>query len=158
MISDRMAKLLIEQVGHESRAHQLYLGMAIYFEHQSLARWAKLFYDQSIEEAGHARKIMEFLDDNNVEYDLPALKSATSRYASAAAVAQTALDSERKVTAQFQELARTALAEDDHTSHQFVQWFVNEQVEEERKVQALIDLISSGINLFQAEALLDRFE
>jgi bacterioferritin B len=158
MISKRMAELLIEQIGHELRAHQLYLGMSIYFERQSLARWAKLFRHQSIEEAGHADKVMQFLIDNEVTFDLPALKSATTRYGSALAVAQAALENERKVTAQFQEMARTALAENDHTAHQFLQWFIGEQVEEERKVQGLIDLISSGINLFQAETLLDAYE
>ena len=62
------------------------------------------------------------------------------------------------MTAQFREISEAALAEKDHTSYQFAQWFVTEQVEEERKVQALIDLIESGINLFQAEPLLDQFE
>jgi len=158
MISDRAAKLLIEQIGHELRAHQLYLGMAIYFERQSLTRWGKLFRAQSIEEAGHATKIMEFLIDNGVTYDLPALKAAPTRYSSAAEVAQAALDNERRVTAQFQAMSKAALEENDHTTHQFLTWFVEEQVEEERKVQGLIDLIASGINLFQAEPLLDQFE
>lgn len=158
MISDKVAKLLIEQIGHELRAHQLYMGMALYFNRQSLNRWGKLFNSQSREEAGHATKIMDFLTDNEVTFDLPALKSATTRYSSAEAVAKAALESERKVTGQFREMSDVALAENDHTSYQFLQWFVNEQVEEERKVQALIDLIESGINLFQAEPLLDQFE
>ena len=158
MISRRLQQLLIEQIGHELRAHQLYLGMSLWFERQSLNRWAKLFRDQSIEEAGHATKIMEFLTDNEVTFDLPALKAAGTRYASAAEVAQAALDNERRVTGQFNDMAKAALDEGDHRSHQFVQWFIEEQVEEERKVQALIDLIESGINLFQAEPLLDRFE
>ena len=158
MISDRVTKLLIEQIGHELRAHQLYLAMALYFERQSLMRWGKLFRDQSLEEAGHANKIMEFLTDNGVTYDLPALKAATTRYSSAAEVAQATLDSERRVTAQFQALSKVALEESDHTSHQFLLWFVEEQVEEERKAQGLLDLIGSGINLFQAEPLLDKFE
>jgi ferritin len=158
MISDKLAKLLIEQIGHELRAHQLYMGMAIYFNRQSLNRWGKLFNDQSIEEAGHAAKIMDFLTDVGVNYDLPALKAATTRYSSASEVVRSALDSERKVTGQFREMSAVALAENDHTSYQFLQWFVNEQVEEERKVQGLIDLIDSGINLFQAEPLLDQFE
>ncbi len=111
-----------------------------------------------MEEAGHATKVMEFLNDNSVAYDLPALRAATTRYTSAAQAAQTALDNERRVTAQFQEMSKVALEENDHTSYQFLQWFVNEQVEEERKVQGLIDLIASGINLFQAEPLLDQFE
>jgi bacterioferritin B len=158
VISRRMQQLLIEQVGHELRAHQLYLGIALWFERQSLDRWGKLFRDQSVEEAGHANKIMEFLTDNEVSFDLPALKSAGTRYGSAADAIGAALDSERKVTAQFEELARAALDEGDHRSHQFVQWFIEEQVEEERKVQGLLDLANSGINLFQAEPLLDRFE
>jgi ferritin len=158
MITKKMSELLIEQVGHELRAHQLYLGMSIYFSRESLDRWAKLFRDQSTEEAGHAQKIIDFLIDHEVQFDLPALKSATTRYGSALAVAQAALESERRVTAQFGEMNKVALTEGDATAQQFLQWFIEEQVEEERKVQGLIDLIESGINLFQAEPLLDRFE
>ncbi len=158
MISRRLQQLLIEQVGHELRAHQLYLGMSLWFERQSLSRWAKLFRGQSIEEAGHAEKIMEFLTDNEVTFDLPALKAAGTRYASAAEVVNAALENERKVSGQFDEMAKAALDEGDYRSHQFLQWFIAEQVEEERKVQALIDLINSGINLYQAEPLLDSYE
>ena len=55
-------------------------------------------------------------------------------------------------------MAAVATANKDHRGHQFLQWFIAEQVEEESKLQAIVDLIASGINLFQAEALLDRFE
>ena len=158
MITDKLSRLLVEQVGHELRAHQLYMAIASYFERESLSRWAKLFHDQSVEEAGHATKIMDFLTDNNVSFDLPALKAASTRYGSAAEACQAALDSERSVSRDFGEMAAAALAENDHTAHQFLQWFIEEQVEEERKVQALLDLVNSGINLFQAENLLDRFE
>ncbi|MDP8904114.1 MAG: ferritin [Chloroflexota bacterium] len=158
MITERLSRLLIEQIGHELKAHQLYMGIALYFERQSLDRWGKLFRDQSVEEAQHATRIMDFLTDNEVSYDLPALKAATTRYPSAAAAAQAALESERRVSGQFQQMSKAALEEGDHTAYQFVQWFINEQVEEERKVQALIDLINSGINLFQAQPLLDSFE
>ena len=158
MISDALSRLLIEQIGHELRAHQLYMAISTFFERQSLTRWAKLFKDQSVEEAGHATKIMDFLTDNNVNFDIPALKAASTRYGSATAAVQTALDSERAVSKQFQEMSSRALAEADHTSHQFLNWFVEEQVEEERKAQSLLDLVNSGINLFQAEPLLDQFE
>ncbi len=134
------------------------MGMAVYFKRQTLDRWAKLFNDQSVEEAQHATKIMDFLVDNDVTYDLPALRAATTRYGSALEIAKATLENERKVTDQFREMARTALAENDHTSFQFLQWFVEEQVEEERTAQGLIDLIESGINLYQAEPLLDQFE
>jgi ferritin len=158
MISERLTKLLVEQIGHELRAHQTYLGISLYFDRQSLSGWGKLFRDQSIEEAGHATRIMTFLTDNGVSFDLPALRAATTRYPGAAQAVQTALDGERDMSTRFQVLAKAALDEGDHTSHQFLMWFVNEQVEEERKIQGLIDLVASGINLFQAEPLLDRFE
>jgi ferritin len=69
-----------------------------------------------------------------------------------------ALESERAVTRSFAAMSTAALAENDHRAHQFLQWFIEEQVEEERKAQSLLDLVNSGVNLFQAEDLLDRFE
>jgi len=158
MISKKLGRMLIEQVGHELRAHQTYLAISIWFDRQSYKRWAKLWHDQSVEEAGHAAKIMDFLIDNEVDFDLPALKASSTRYASAAAAVEQALANERAVTKQFDAMAAAALEEGDHRTHQFLQWFIEEQVEEERKAQGLLDLVSSGINLYQAEPLLDQFE
>ncbi len=158
MISQRLSKMLIEQIGSELRAHQFYLAVSIWFDRQSLTRWAKLWHDQSVEEAGHANKIMDFLTDNEVDFDLPALKASPARFASAAAAIEQALANEQSVTQQFNDMAAAATEEGDHRSFQFLQWFIEEQVEEERKAQGLLDLVNSGINLFQAEDLLDKFE
>jgi ferritin len=158
MISDKMRTFLIEQVGHELTAHQDYLGIALYFQRQSLLRWGRYFRDQAIEEAQHATRIMDFLIDNEVEFDVPPLSGATSQFESALAAAQAALESERSVTERFRTAAKMALDDGDHTSHQFLQWFIAEQVEEEVKLLQVIDLISSGINLFQAEPLLNAFD
>ena len=158
MISGDLRKLLIAQIGSELSAHQLYMAISIYFDRASLRGWGKLFKQQSIEEAQHAQKIMDFLTDNEIEFDLPALKATTTRFSSPLAAAQRALQSERDVAAQFDRMAAIAIKAGDHRGHQFLQWFIEEQVEEEAKVQSIVDLIESGINLFQAEALLDRFE
>jgi ferritin len=154
MISEQLAKLLIAQVSSELGAHQVYLGISLYFERESLHGWAKVFRDQSIEEAGHASKLMAFLLDNEVEFDLPGLSSATTHYESATAAVKTALASEIKVTGQFNAMATAATAAGDHRGLQFLQWFIDEQVEEERTMRALLDLLASGINLFQAQGLL----
>jgi len=158
MLNAELRKLLIAQIGNELGAHQLYLGIAIYFERQSLDRWGKLFRNQSVEEAEHAMKIVAFLVDNEVDFDLPALKASSTHFESALAAAQRALESERTVAGQFDRMAAIAATHADHRGHEFLQWFIAEQVEEESKLQAIVDLIGSGINLFQAEALLDRFE
>jgi ferritin len=158
VISGDLRKLLIAQIGSELGAHQLYMAISVYFDRASLRGWSKLFKHQSIEEAQHAQKIMDFLTDNEIEFDLPALKATSTRFSSPLAAAQRALQSERDVAIQFDRMAAIAIKAGDHRGHQFLQWFIEEQVEEEAKVQSIVDLIESGINLFGAEALLDRFE
>ena len=155
VITARLGELLVGQLGMELSAHQQYNGIAIYFERQSLNRWFKLFSDQALEEAQHARKIMTFLVDNGVDFDLPQVTKGPTHFGSALEAAQTALDSERNVSERFRAMATAALEDGDHTSFQFLQWFIDEQVEEERTAQAVVDLIASGVNLFQAEPLLD---
>jgi ferritin len=111
-----------------------------------------------VEEAQHAQKIIDFLVDNDVEFDLPALKATSTRFGSPLAAAKRALESERTVAEQFDKAAGVAVAAADHRGFEFLQWFIAEQVEEERKLQRLVDLIDSGINLFQAEGQLDAYE
>ena len=154
MISEPLAKLLVAQVSSELGAHQTYLGISLYFERQSLVRWAKVFRDQSVEEAVHASKIMAFLLDNEVEFELPGLAAATTHYKSATDAVGVALASEVKVTGQFNKMAGAAVEAGDHRGFQFLQWFIDEQVEEERTMRALLDLLASGVNLFQAQGLL----
>ena len=154
MISEPLAKLLVAQISSELGAHQTYLGISLYFERQSLHRWAKVFRDQSIEEAEHASKIMAFLLDNEVEFDLPGLSSATTHYKTPTDAVGVALASEIKVTGQFNTMATAAVAAEDHRGFQFLQWFIDEQVEEERTMRALLDLLASGVNLFQSQELL----
>jgi ferritin len=155
VISERLAKLLVEQVGHELGAHQAYLGISLYFERQSLDRWARLFRAQSAEEAEHASRIMTFLIDNEVAFDLPATSGAPTEFGSAADAVRTALDNELRVTEQFNAMAAAAQADADHRTFQFLGWFIDEQVEEERTTRRLLDLVESGINLFQAQSQLD---
>lgn len=155
MISDRLSALLIKQIASELTAHQIYMGISIHFERQSLKRWAGLFRAQALEEAAHAEKIMAFLIDNEVSFDLPALRGATAHYASATKALEAALASELRVSGQFDAMAAAARDEGDHRSFQFLQWFIDEQVEEERTIRSLLDLVNSGINLFQAEPLLE---
>jgi ferritin len=158
MISERLSSLLVEQIASELTAHQSYMGMSIYFERQSLKKWAEVFRAQAIEEAGHGEKIMAFLTDNEVAFDLPPLRGAATHFQSATAALEAALASELRVTGQFDAMAAAARDEGDHRAFEFIQWFIDEQVEEERTVRGLLDLVRSGINLFQAEPLLGTAE
>lgn len=158
MITDRLAEMLTAQIHSELSAHMNYYAIAIWFRRRSLDRWAKLFMKQSSEEAEHAAKIMEFLDENDVAYDLPAIGPASTTFADAAACVAAAAQSEARVTGEFRAMAEAAQKGHDAVAMQFLQWFLEEQVEEEAKMAKLGDLVASGINLFQAEPLLDSFE
>ena len=158
MLDGDLRKLLIAQIGNEFGAHALYMGISVYFDRQSLKGWGAFFKRQAIEVAQHAQKIMDFLTDNGIEFDIPAVKAVSTRFPSALEAAKRALQSERDVAGQFDRMASVALQQGDHRGHQFLQWFIEEQVEEESKLQSVVDLIGSGINLFQAEPLLSGFE
>jgi ferritin len=152
MISEPAKKLLVAQVATELAAHQTYMGISLYFTSQSLNGWAKFFHDQAVEEAGHGWKIINFLVDNDVKFSLPQVGGAPTSYKSAREAVEVAQASERRVTELFETLANAAREAGDNRTLQFLAWFIEEQVEEERTMAALIDLIDSGINLFQAEA------
>ncbi|HRF60307.1 MAG TPA: ferritin [Fimbriimonadaceae bacterium] len=154
MISKKVASLLEEQIGHELWASQKYLSMAIWFAGQNLGGFSEFFMKQSAEERGHALKIVHFLTEVGLTPNLAAIDAAGPKYKDALDCANQALQNEQTVTKQFHKMAKTALAEDDYTSFEFLQWFIKEQVEEEASMEHLIALISSGLNLFQVEALL----
>lgn len=158
MITERLSQMLVAQIQSELSAHQKYMGISIYFERRSLKRWAELFKKQSLEEAAHAMKILQFLVDQDVVFDLPALSGASTQYPHTTAAVEAALASERKVSGEFRAMAQAANEEGDWTVFQFLQWFIEEQVEEESKMGDLLNLLASGVNDFEAEALLDRFD
>jgi ferritin len=156
MIADQPAKLLTAQIASELSAHQLYMGISLYFARESLNAWAKHFRNQAIEEAGHAEKIVQYLIDNDVAFALPQIGSAPTVYKAPRDAVEASLASERKVSQQFEALATSAREAKDNRTFQFVQWFIEEQVEEERTARALLDLVDSGINVFDAEQHLER--
>lgn len=154
MISSKLAQKLKEQIGHELGAHQQYLAIGSYFAQQNLDKWAALFYAQAAEEKEHAMKIVGFLTDVGEVVHFPAIAAASTEFKSPADAISQALKWERTVTEQFQAMAKIALAEDDYVGFQFLQWFLEEQVEEVSSMERYLALVESGINLFQAEALI----
>jgi len=156
MIADQVTKLLVGQVATELTAHQVYMGISAYFTRESLNGWAKHFRDQALEEAEHGWKIVTFLIDNDVEFALPQVGGAPTTYKSARDALGVAEASERRVTQSFEALANAAREAKDNRTLEFLHWFIAEQVEEERVVAALIDLVDSGINLYDAEQHLAR--
>lgn len=158
MIGKKLADLLRAQIKSELTAHQTYFAISLYFRRASLDGWGRLFREQAMEEAQHASKIIDFLLDTETHFDLPALGAVSTKFGSPREAVEAALASEKRVTSEFTKMAKVADDEDDAVGFQFLQWFLEEQVEEEAKMKKLLDLIDSGVNLFQAEPLLEKME
>ncbi len=155
LVSSKLAQKLQEQIGHELGAHQKYLAIGTYFAQRNLDRFSALFYKQAEEEKEHAMKIVKFLTDAGETAHFPAIEAVSSEFMTAADAVSQAVSWERTVTDQFQAMARLALAEGDFVGFQFLQWFLEEQVEEVSSMEKYLALVESGINLFQAEDLLE---
>jgi bacterioferritin B len=158
MLTERLRDMLVKQIANELAAHANYMAITIYFRLKGLDRWAELFKKQSLEEAQHAVKIINFLVDNNLEFDLPGVPGQKTSFESPTAACRAALESEQRVSQRFQEMAVAATEEKDFRAFQFLQWFISEQVEEESKMQKLIDLLESGVNPFLIQSELDAYD
>lgn len=119
------------QLTREMHAGYLYLAISAYMEDQNLpgmANWMRL---QAKEEVGHAMRFYHQLVERGARVTLGPIETPTAEYASPLAAFEAGLAHERAVTAHIRNLYEQSLAEKDHASTIFLQWFVTEQVEEE---------------------------
>ena len=138
MISQAMEKALFDQLNHEFYSAYLYLAMSAYCSHlefNGAADWLKLQYE---EEHIHATKIYNYLVEQGVHVVLKEVEQPPSEYGSVLDVFTASLTHEQSMTARLNDLSDQALKEKDHATYNLLQWFVNEQVEEEATVGAII--------------------
>jgi len=133
-----MTKSLNDQVSLESNASNSYLAMASWCEVTGYEGAASYFYSQSEEERTHMLKIIHYLNDMGASTVIPATKSPSSSYNSLENLIKTALKNEQTVTAAIHKMVEIAQQEKDHSTYVFLEWFVNEQVQEETKFETLL--------------------
>jgi len=138
MISKKMEKSLNEQVNAELYSAYLYLSMEAYFKSQNLNGFANWMRVQTQEEITHAMKIYEFIDERGGRITLKAIDGPEAKWDSPLAVFEAVYEHERKVTGLINNLVDLAIEEKDHATNSFLQWFVNEQVEEEASADKLV--------------------
>jgi len=137
-ISAKMKKYLNDQVGMEASASNSYLAMASWCEVTGYEGAASYFYSQSDEERAHMLKIIHYLNDMGANSVIPATKSPASSYKSLENLIKTALKNEQTVTAAIHKMVEITQKEKDHSTYAFLEWFVNEQVQEETKFETLL--------------------
>ncbi|MFW5942024.1 MAG: ferritin [Chloroflexota bacterium] len=157
MLKQRMVDALNEQLISEFGASSQYVAAAVYFDESVLPELAHFFYRQAEEERMHAMKIVHFLLETGSKPTIPATPEVRNEFDSPEDVVQMALDQEVKVTEEINNLMRIAQEEGDYTTQSFLQWFVDEQVEEVDTMTSLLQTIRhAGGNLLWVEDYVRR--
>ena len=141
MPADRFVDQLNIQIGHEFAAHQQYVACAAYYDLLTMPQMAGFFYAQAMEERGHAMMMVKYLIDQDAQVRIPGVAAPVAEFANVVAPVELALDQERRVTVQINELTRIAREEYDFASDQFMQWFIKEQVEEVATMSDLVTVV-----------------
>jgi ferritin len=158
-ISQTVNGKLNEQITNEFMAAQIYLSMACMFETMSLKQLAGRFFKQTEEERGHALKILKYVLEAEGKVTLQALPQPPATWASVLAAIEAALEHERKVTKQINDLVTLADEEKDYATHSFLKWFVDEQVEEVASMAYLRDVAKlAGSNLLTIEMVVPHLD
>jgi len=138
MISITMQKAINEQINKELYSSHLYLSMAAYFEDRNLPGFAKWMYAQASEEHEHGMKFFHHLVDRGGKVELKAIAGPEADWKTNLDVFKQVQEHEAAVTASVHALYELALKEKDYPTQVMLQWFINEQVEEEKNAADIV--------------------
>lgn len=141
MISDKLVKAINEQIKNELFSGYLYLSMAAWFEDQNLPGMAKWMYAQAAEEQEHAMKFFHYLVERGARVELETIDKPQVDFVSALNVFEMSLEHEQKVTAMINNLYEIALEVKDYPTQVLLQWYIEEQVEEEDNVGTAVEML-----------------
>ncbi len=160
IISKELNDAINAQIGREFGASHQYINIAAWFDDQGLSKLADLFYKQADEEHGHAMKFVGYLVDTNATVSIPAVVAPKSSFATAEEAVKLSLDWEIEVTNQIKQLYALAVSQKDYASQNFLDWFVEEQVEEINSMDNLLKIVKRAgeKNLIMLEAYLSHKE
>ncbi len=156
MLSPAIQEALNRRLTNEYAASLLYLAMAGYFASRNLNGFANWLRVQSQEEQAHGLRVFDLILARGGRIALGAIPAPSADFASPLDVAQQALAREQEVSADFQQLYRLAVQEQDYTTQTQLQWFLTEQVEEEQLFGQLVEQLQLANNQGPALLLLDR--
>jgi ferritin len=139
MISETMQAAINDQINREFYSAYVYLAMSAHLDVKNftgMARWMRAQYE---EELGHGLKLLDFLVDRGGTVELKPIKAPSSRLDSPLACFEAALEHEREITRDLAKLYDQSMREKDHATHALMEWFMTEQVEEEKVAEEIVD-------------------
>jgi bacterioferritin B len=138
--SERFVEALNDQIGREFVAAHQYTAVGAYYERLTFPRLAKFFFDQAEEERGHAMRMVNYLNDTGSDVRLGEIAAPKNEFADHVEPIRLSLEHEKKVTIAISKLYEIARETNDYASESFMQWFVDEQVEEEASMSSLLEV------------------
>lgn len=139
--SDKLVDAMNAQIGHEMHASLQYISIASYFDAEDLAQLAAFFYRQAEEERDHAMKFVKFLIDVEADVRIPAISSPKGEFESAEQAVELSLEWEKTVTQQIYDLVEIAEDDGNYIAQRFLDWFVDEQLEEVTTMNSLLSVV-----------------
>lgn len=156
MISKKMEAAFNGQIKNEMYSASLYLAMSAYCSDENWDGFANWFRIQAMEEMTHAMKMYDFVLERDGRPVVPGLDQPPADFGSAEDIFSAALEHEQKVTAWINEMVDLAMEEKDHASRNFLNWFVDEQVEEEATATGILNMIKMVGDKGHALFMIDR--
>jgi len=156
MISKKVEDALNEQVNKEMFSAYLYMSMSVHAGDMGLKGFSNWFMVQYHEEMSHAMKLFDYIHSRGGRVVLKAIEAPASTFDSVMDMFEKTLAHEEFITASINDLMETAMAEKDHATQIFLQWFVTEQVEEEENDHEIIDQLKLIGSNSQGLMMLDK--
>jgi ferritin len=150
MPAQRFVEKLNTQIGNEFAAHQQYVACAVYYDALTMPQMAGFFYAQALEERDHATMMVQYLVDQDAVVKIPGVAAPQTDFTDIVEPVALALDQEKRVTDQINQLTRISREEYDFASDQFMQWFIKEQVEEVATMSDLLAVVTRSRNDVEA--------
>lgn len=146
------------QIGNELGASNQYVAIASYFAEENLDALSSFFFRQAEEEREHAMKFVRFLLDVGGHVEIPQIAEPKNRFSSAEEAVTASLDWEKEVTQQIYDLVELSQKERNHIASRFLDWFVDEQLEEVSLMDNLLGVVQRAgkDNLLYVEDYLSR--
>jgi ferritin len=139
MLSKKMQAAINDQIQAELASAYLYLAMSAHFEAESLPGCAAWMRRQWREEIDHAMRLFDYVNDRSGRVELQAVPKPDSSFGSPLSIFERTLEHERKVTGLIHDLLGAAVKENDFATQVMLQWFVTEQVEEEKTAETMVE-------------------
>jgi ferritin len=139
MLSKKIESALNKQIELEAASSQYYLSMASWAETQGMSGVATFLFQHSDEERAHMIKLLKFVNERGGHAIVPALKQPDKTFKSLQVIFEQVLNHEIMVSTEINNLVDICLKEKDYTTHNFLQWYVSEQIEEEALARNIMD-------------------